>query len=348
MSIVILRLPDVKRQTEIRPRTCPYCHGATFQRWGNVIKPVKDQRHRTISVYRYRCCHCRRTFRHYPEGVDRADQTRRLRKLAALMWVLGLSLRHTCTVLAAFGVSLSHMSVWRDLQEQAGLQRKRRQWLQTRVLGLDGAYVRCGGKTQPVLVAVDLGRGEPVAIGHVDESDPRAVVRFLRPLVKRLGVSVVVSDDLHSFRTVTDQLQVEHQICQFHLLRWVHRKLRELRETVPIEWQGVVEQTRLIVDELPVDGDRQLLDLYRQVAVPRQAPHQKLDPVDQLRSLLIRLSENWHRYRVFDWQPEVPWTNNGTEQIIGKMKMRSRTVRGYKSTRGMLAALLLAGLGVAC
>ena len=35
-----------------------------------------------------------------------------------------------------------------------------------------------------------------------------------------------------------------------------------------------------------------------------------------------------------------------TVQVIGKM--RSRTVRGYKSIRALLAALLLAGLGVAC
>ncbi len=81
MPIVTLHLPDVKRQTEIHPHTCPSCHGATFQRWGNVIKPVKDQRHPTIAVHRYRCCHCHRTFRHYPEGVDQADQTQRLRPL---------------------------------------------------------------------------------------------------------------------------------------------------------------------------------------------------------------------------------------------------------------------------
>lgn len=347
MSIVTLRLPDVKIQSEIRPLKCPYCHGATFQRWGKVGKPVKDHLHRSVWVYRYRCCHCQRTFRHYPDGVDGADQTRRLKVLVTLMWVLGLSLRSTCTVLGAFKVSLSHMTVWRDLQEQADLQRQRRYWRSTRVLGVDGAYVRYRGKTRPVLVVVDLGRGEPVEIGYVDEQDPRAVLRFLRPIVQRLGATVVVSDDLHSFRVATDQLEVEHQVCQFHLRRWVRRKLRELQKTVPKEWQGVVEQTRLIVDELPVDGDRQLLKLYQQVN-SRQARGQAWAALDQLRWLLIRLSENWHRYRVFDWQPEVPWTNNGTEQIIGRMKMRSRTVRGYKSIRGMLAALLLAGLGAAC
>ena len=67
--------------------------------------------------------------------------------------------------------------------------------------------------------------------------------------------------------------------------------------------------------------------------------------MDELRLLLIRLSENWPRYQVFDWQPEVPWTNNLTEQAIGRMKMRSRTVRGYKSWQGMWAALLLTGIG---
>jgi hypothetical protein len=74
MSIVTLRLPGVKRKAEIRLRGCPTCEGKTLQRWGKVIKPVKDNRPRTVLVYRYRYCHCHRTFRHYPAGVDRADQ----------------------------------------------------------------------------------------------------------------------------------------------------------------------------------------------------------------------------------------------------------------------------------
>jgi len=43
---------------------------------------------------------------------------------------------------------------------------------------------------------------------------------------------------------------------------------------------------------------------------------------------------------------DVPWTNNGTEQVIGKMKIRSKSVRGYKSDQGMLNGLMLAGNGV--
>jgi transposase-like protein len=346
MSIVVLQLPDVKRKTETRPRQCRYCQGETFQRWGKVKKPVRDNRCRNVQVYRYRCCSCQHTFRHYPEGVDQADQTQRLRKLAAIYWVLGMSLRSAVIALAPFGVKLSHMSVWRDLQEQADLQEKHRHWKLVRVLGLDGAYVRAWGEVRPVLVAVDLGNGEPVAVGYVDEYNPQAVRRWLEPLVKRLGVSVIVTDDLVHYKTVAQKLDLEHQICQFHVRRWVGRTLKELRVTVPDDWLWVIDEVKLLITELPLEGSRRLFELWKQIPERRAGRDQPLSPLDQLRLLLIRLSEHWPNYRVFDWQPDVPWTNNGTEQVIGRMKMPSRTVRGYKSWPGMSAALMLSGSGL--
>ena len=346
MPIVVLQLPNVKRKSEIRPQTCPYCQGETFQRWGKVRKPVRDSRYRSVQVYRYLCCHCRQTFSHYPEGVDRADQTPRLRKLAVIYWVLGMSLRGVVTALSAFGVKLSHMTVWRDLQEQAELMDKRRHWKPVRILGLDGAYVRAWGGVRPVLVAVDLGEGQPVAVGYVDEYNPQAMQRWLEPLVKRLGVSVIVTDDLVHYKTVAQKLDLEHQICQFHVRRWVGRTLRELRETVPEEWLWVIDEVKLLISELPLEGSRRLFELWKQIPERRAGRDQPLSPLDQLRLLLIRLSEHWPNYRIFDWQTDVPWTNNGTEQVIGRMKMRSRTVRGYKSKHGLLNGLMLAGTGV--
>ena len=347
MPIVTLQLPVVKRKTEIRPSQCPHCQGETFQRWGKVSKPVRDNQYRSVQVYRYRCCHCRRTFRHYPEGVGRADQTERLRKLVAIGWVLGLSLRGTTMLLSFFRVSLCHMSVWRDLQEQASLVEKQRRWQGVRVLGLDGAYPLGWGQKRAVLIAVDLGNGVPVAIGRVDESNPQAVRRTLEPLVQQLGVSVVVTDDLASFRPVAEKLGLEHQVCQFHVRRWVNRALKESQATIPPEWRWVLDEVRQLLAELPLEGSRRLYELWKQIPERRSGQGQPLSPLDQLRLLLIRLSEHWDSYRVFDWQPDVPWTNNGTEQVIGRMKMRSRTVRGYKSWQGMKAALMLTGSGLA-
>lgn len=347
MSIVVLRLPEVKRKTETRPQKCRYCGGETFQRWGKVRKPVRDNRHRTVSVYRYRCCHCLRTFRHYPLGVDQADQTQRMRKLAAVLWVLGMSVRGTCMALAAFGVRLSHMSIWRDMQEQAHQLEQRRRWQGVRVLGVDGLYPLGWGKKQPVLVAVDLGNGQPVAVAQLDEANPQAVRRFLEPLVQRLGVSVIVTDDLATYRKAAEKLRLEHQVCQFHVRRWVGRALHELSETVPKDWLWVLEEIKPLLAELPPEGSRRLFELWKQIPERRSGRDGELSPLDHLRLLLIRLSEHWNSYRVFDWQPQVPWTNNGTEQTIGRMKMRARTVRGYKSWSGMQAGLLLSGSGLA-
>jgi hypothetical protein len=314
-----------------------------LQRWGGRVRQIRDHQVKEVIIYRYRCTSCRHTFRHYPEGVDQAQQSQRLRKLAALCWVLGLSYRGIAAVFGVFGVGIARMSAWMDVQEEAGRLKLSRMWKAVRVLGLDGAYVRAWGGVRPVLVAVDLGAGKPVAIGYVDESNPQAVKRWLEPLVKRLGVSVLVTDDLVSFKTVAQKLGLEHQICQFHVRRWVGRTLRELQQTVPKDWLWVLDEIRLLLGELSPEGGRRLFELWKQIPERRIGQSGSRSPLEQLRHLLIRLSEHWPNYRVFDYQKDVPWTNNGTEQVIGRMKLRSRTVRGYKTKPGMLAGLMLAG-----
>ena len=102
-----------------------------------------------------------------------------------------------------------------------------------RVLGLDGASVLGWGEKRPVLVAVDLGEDQPVAVGYVNEHEPQAVRRWLEPIIQRLGVSVIVTDDLALYRTVARQLNLEHQICQFHVRRWVGESPQGTAEYTP-------------------------------------------------------------------------------------------------------------------
>jgi hypothetical protein len=54
MAIVTLRLPNVKRKTETQPKKRRYCQRETFQRWGKVAKPVRDNHCYRVRVYRYR------------------------------------------------------------------------------------------------------------------------------------------------------------------------------------------------------------------------------------------------------------------------------------------------------
>jgi transposase-like protein len=159
-----------------------------------------------------------------------------------VLWKLGLSHRASSLILSGLRVHVSHMTIWRDVQAEAETIRKRKQWKPIRIAGLDGAYGLGWGEKQPVLVAVDLGTGDLLAVGYVNESDPQAVRRWLDPLVQRHGITVMVTDDLFSYKIVAEKLQLAHQVCQFHVRHWVGKTLKELQETVPKDWLWVLEE----------------------------------------------------------------------------------------------------------
>ena len=93
MSIVILKLPEVKDEAEKTVRSLSECaKGKPCSAGEGRKRDPRSSGESGVMVYRYRCCRCRHTFRHYPEGVDQAQQSQRLRKLAALMLDIGFEL----------------------------------------------------------------------------------------------------------------------------------------------------------------------------------------------------------------------------------------------------------------
>jgi len=145
------------------------------------------------------------------------------------------------------------------------------------------------GTKKPVLVAVDIGTGAPLAVGYVNEYNPQAAQGWLEPVVQRHGVTVIVTDDLSSYKIVAEKLQFGHQICQFHVRRWVGRTLKELQETVPKEWVWVVEEIRYLLEVLPTDGSKTLYALWKQLPGRLSRPRQPRSALEQLRNLLLRL-----------------------------------------------------------
>ena len=119
-----------------------------------------------------------------------------------------------------------------------------------------------------MLVAVDLGTGEPLALGYVNEHEPQAV------------------------------------------RRWVGKALRELQETVPKEWLWVLDEIHSLIHLLPPDGSQTLYTLWKKLPGRRSNPSQARSPMEQLRDLHLRLSEDWSRYCTVQSEPLVPWTNN--------------------------------------
>jgi len=358
MAIVLIQLPSVNPTPVIRAKQCPYCGSELLQRWGAVAKPLRDTDFEGVQAYRFRCTECSRTFRHYPEGVDKADMSQRLRCLAAMAWSMGLSLRGVGIIFSAFGEGLriGKSSVWRAVQEKGDELRRRakaqQQKHKVRVLGVDGAWVRLNGQTTGVMVAVDMGNGQMVSMEVVDEHDPQAVCRWLKPLVQEFGVEVIVTDDLTTYNTVEEELKMDRQLCRFHMLRWVGKALVELEKKLGVEeswteWPGVITEVKHLVEQMPADGDERLLELWQKIQ--KECGHRKRreqdSPLQSLARLIVQLMENWRKYRLYltekGAQLGVPSTNNLTEQMIGNGKVRSRTVRGYKSVGGVLAAFMV-------
>jgi transposase-like protein len=341
MTIVTLNLAAVNERTETRPQSCPHCGSSLLQGWGRVRKPVRDPHLKEVVAQRFRCCDCGRTFRHYPQGVGPADQSQRLQQLAAICWVFGLSLRGVTAILGAFGIALCHMSVWRDVQAQAAVRSLSPPPQGVRVLGVDGFYASIKGQDTGMMVAVDMGTGQPVARARIDEKDRPALFAWLAMLKEELGVEVLVSDDFNPYFVAAQRLGFEHQLCRFHTLRWVKRLLNKLQKELDETWTPLLDEVRLLLETLPPDGGTRLYQLYRQIPPPPRVRDRALPPLARLQKLLLRLSDNWSSYRHFLEQADVPATNNATERVIGNWRIRSRSVRGFKTWSGLANAFTL-------
>ena len=341
MAIVTLCLAEVNDKTLDRPRGCPNCGSNILQSWGTVPKPVRDPRLQEVRVGRFRCCDCQHTFRHYPKGVGPADQSLRLQQLVTICWVLGLSTRMVTGVLGAFGIQLCHMTVWRDVQALADRWSVPAPPQGVRVLGIDGFYTFIKGEGTGIMVAVDMGTGHPVALARIDEKDRPALFAWLQRLKVELGVEVLVSDDFNSYSTAARRLELEHQVCRFHYLRWVNRLLTSLQKKLDDEWAEPLDEVRQLLRDLPPDGGHRVYQLYRQVNAPPRVYNQPMSPLGRLQRLLLRLSDNWSSYRLFLEQDDVPATNNATERVIGRWRVRSRSVRGFKTWSGLVNAFTL-------
>ena len=316
---------QVKTVPDDRPTACPRCGGGILIKHGSAEKPVKDLRVQTVTVHRCLCQSCGRTFRHYPRGIDRSGQSQRMRGWAALLWALGMSLRSASDALAAVGESLSHASVWRDVQE-AGENARRSLAEQARgrvrVVGADETYVRVKGKKRVVGLVTDAQTGQVLGLDVLVEQDSDVFMDWLGECADEFGVEAIVTDDLNTYKPVAERLGLDHQICIAHVLKWAWNRLGKIEGR---DW--IKARIWRLLRELPPNGDVELLRLERLVR----------DDEDQtLRRLCVELSNKWRALLCHRRRGDVPRTNNVTERAIGRSKIRYKTVRGYKSESGLL------------
>ena len=192
MPVVLLQLPDIHTVPHDRPPHCPYCDSQVLQGWGQVSRSVQDIELESAAVKRYRCCDCRRTFRHYPQGIGRSLQSKRLHKLAALCWQLGLSSKDVVQLFGLMGVELSRMTVWRDGLDLASQLQQVKSQSQSEKYAIDPFFIPGISSRLGVVLALEANHEKRVVLGTLDEFNPRLVKSWLEQLAHDTGVRVSI------------------------------------------------------------------------------------------------------------------------------------------------------------
>lgn len=355
---ISLLIPSVNHSPTHRPRACRYCGEPILHRHGTLTKPVRDHRFTEVEVHRYKCVCCGRTFRHYPGGVSKKDQSERTVVLAALMYGLGLSCSAAFHLLGALGAGVSKTTVWRDAQEAGQALRAKRPAGRARILGADETVFSVKGEEVAVGFVVDAQSGKTLGFEVLFEGDGGAFRQWLEPYVEELGVEVLISDDNDAYSMTAAGLGLSHQLCVAHVRKYVAKRAKSILEQAEKEWgeqdrklEKLAEELAVLKEllgELPEEGAHEIGRLHREylwAAPPRRRgqPTKEASPAYRMRMLTLELWNKWDKMRLHLARPELglDGTNNSTERGIGKSKVRYKTMRGYKSPEGMKNGIAL-------
>lgn len=353
-----LILPVVTHHYE-EPTRCPRegCPGKYFQPRQEVNKALRDSVHHQVRVIRYACLRCGHTFRVYPQGVSHAHVSQRLKGVAVMLYLLGLSYGAVELMLEALGLFFSKTSVYRAVQAAAeavpGMKRSQIvSGYRTKAIGADLTSVKVNGKWVPIGVIVDPLNGLVLSIDQLEGEDAQTLQKWIEPIAEKVGAQVLVSDDADALKTVADESGLEQQVCKSHVGRNTEELILSLGQAVErgadaslaelqldpaqaladLRRLGELIHTRQPADQTEVRG---LYERYAKAKPPQKGKTASV--AYRIRNLFLDRWNLWPRltfYRTWldgDGKPILDGTNNADERAIGWwVKERYRTMRGYK------------------
>jgi transposase-like protein len=372
-----LILPPVQPAVYPEVSGCLYvgCESRHVRPWQEVPKPLRDTQLRQVVARRYRCVRCGRTFRVYPQGVSHDQTSARLKGVAVMFYVLGMSYGAVATALAALGWPLSRVAVYNLVQEAgaavAGLRREavRRGGGRVVALGTDLTSVRCRGEWLTVGVSVDAVQGTVLSLDLLPNSEAATLTRWIADLAAVLGAAVLVSDDADGFKTAANANGLLQQVCKSHVQRnteaWVEAIIPALAADADGSLAGIgvaPEQAladcqdllRLMRERQPGPEASALLAAIhrRYLEAAKPAAGERMSLAYRLRLFSLDRWNLWgHLTRYRTWTgPDgetLDGTNNACERAIGWwIKERYRTMRGYKRPASVLSvSRLIAAMG---
>jgi transposase-like protein len=356
-----LILPRVEPEKITPPTKCAdeECGSRHLRFLQEVEKPIRDTVNDKVMAHRYGCLRCKGTQRVYPLGVSRAQTSLRVQGLAVLLYLLGLSYGAVSLTLEALGVYLCKSRVYDIVQAAAervpGIKREEVfEQIETPALGGDITSVRCNGQWLPLGLTVDDTNGLVLTIDDLSGEDTETLKEWLEPIATAVGARLLVTDDADAFKTVADELLLEHQVCKGHVKRNTEALIDNLMAPAAQDADGSLSAISIAPEQAVADLKR-LAELihtrqpedetalrtchfrYLDATPPRKGEQASI--AYRLRLLFLDRWNLWPRLtRYRTWQGSqgetIDGTNNGSERAIGWwIKERYRTMRGYKRTQ---------------
>lgn len=318
-------------------RRCPHCacpNGRIHS--GEHPRHIVDLKASTVAQRRMKCPHCGMTWTLRAKGVGPGRQrSDRLRGIGVILYMLGLSYRAVEQFLPCLDCCGTKSSIERDVTEAGHkamdlhLSAPR---VRVRVLGVDGTGNAMAGRKGGLLFFVDVERQKLLFVEPICESEGSKVRRHVRRVFAEVGAEELRTDEHSVYKAVVSP--DKHRLCLTH---W--RKSKGKRA-----WDLLHEALRTD-RELEAGTLQDLLDLLRHHPRPPTAPEALTRLVRRyinarkglpwkINQLLQHVERTWEK--VSD-DPNDP-TNNTTERLIGlTLKIRTKTMRGFKSKAKVLA-----------
>jgi transposase-like protein len=369
-------LPPVQPDCYPALETCPYadCGGRHFQHWQRVGKPLRDTILSEVTAQRYRCMRCDRTFRVYPVGVSHDQTSARLKGVAVMFYVLGMSYSAVSIALTALGWSLSRVAVYNAVQEAGaavvGLRREAvARGNHVAAFGVDLTGVRCAGGWLTVGISVDAVHGTVLSLDLLPNGEAATLTAWVREVAEAIGAEILISDDADPFKTTADACGLPHQVCTAHVARntvaWVDAILPALRTDADGSLAACGVRPRqamadaqalqqMMMERQPTPtAHATLVTIHRRyLRATKPRPGEPMSVAYRLRLFSLDRWNLWGRLtRYRTWVgPDgetVDGTNNACERAIGWwVKERYRSMRGYKRPPSVIhVSRLIAAMG---
>lgn len=194
MSVVLIQLQDQKQDDSQAPICCPRCGSTLIARWGQAARNIYDTEPVQAVIERFHCEECHYTFRYYPKGVDRSQFSERIRRLAALIWLMDLSVRDVVEVFQELGVNINRMTIWREGQKLIEKLNAVKALDPANRYSIDKTIGLQNRSQMGVVLVLSLEAGRTAVLGTLDASNPALIIEWLNKILYDCDIQAILME----------------------------------------------------------------------------------------------------------------------------------------------------------